>query len=189
MENILEIFKFPGNILIQKMHSSGVLRFDEIINDMTFFAKFKWSSKGPHSLGGKNSNNIGVAYRNIHPSFLGKIDLLVCGNSDPGTSGVLSPFCKMDGLYFNNDPEPDGFIFSLIDELKTVMESEGKEYVGIEFDSPEEYYSVMNHVNEFYKHDISCYGMSKDAPTIIFTREDDLKAEHELALEVENEYE
>lgn len=43
MENILDIFKFPGDILITKMHQSGVLRFDENINDMTFFTKFKWT--------------------------------------------------------------------------------------------------------------------------------------------------
>jgi len=35
-----------------------------------------------HSLGNKNSNNIGVKYRDIHPSFIGNIDLLTCGNSD-----------------------------------------------------------------------------------------------------------
>ena len=32
--------------------------------------------------GNKNTNNIGMQYRNIHPSFIGNIDLLTCGNSD-----------------------------------------------------------------------------------------------------------
>ena len=36
-------------------------------------------SKGPHSLGGNNSNNIGIKYRDLHPSMLGQIDVLVCG--------------------------------------------------------------------------------------------------------------
>ena len=82
IEDMCDMFKFPGNILIQKMHSSGVLRFDEQINDMTFFTKFKWTSKGPNSLGRKNSNNISSKYRSVHPSMIGRFDLVVCGNSD-----------------------------------------------------------------------------------------------------------
>ena len=82
LQNYMDLFKFSGEILIQKMHSSGILRFDDTINDMDFFSKFKYTTKGPNSLGGKNSNNISIRYRGIHPSFLGNIDLLVCGNSD-----------------------------------------------------------------------------------------------------------
>ena len=50
IDNLKELFKFPGDILIQKMHSSGILRFDDSVNDMTFWSKFKYTSKGPHSL-------------------------------------------------------------------------------------------------------------------------------------------
>lgn len=60
IDNIKELFRFPGEILIQKMHSSGILRFDDSVNDMNFWSKVKYTSKGPHSLGGKNSNNIGI---------------------------------------------------------------------------------------------------------------------------------
>ncbi len=89
LENIVDIFKFPGTILIQKMHVSGVLRFYECINDMSFFNRFKWTSKGPHSLGRKNSNNIAARYRGVHPSFLGQFDLLTCGNSDQNGSRCM----------------------------------------------------------------------------------------------------
>lgn len=82
IDNYRNLFRFPGDLLIQKMHTSGILRFDDSVNDMNFFSKFKFTSKGPHSLGGKNSNNIGMKYRNLHPSYLGYIDCLVCGNSD-----------------------------------------------------------------------------------------------------------
>ena len=88
IDNYRNLFRFPGDLLIQKMHTSGILRFDDSVNDMNFFSKFKFTSKGPHSLGGKNSNNIGMKYRNLHPSYLGYIDCLVCGNSDPGTSTI-----------------------------------------------------------------------------------------------------
>lgn len=62
IDNIKELFKFPGDILIRKMHASGVLKFDDCVNDMDFWTKFKYTNKGPHSLGGNNSNNIGIKY-------------------------------------------------------------------------------------------------------------------------------
>lgn len=50
IDNFRNIFKFPGDILIQKMHTSGILRFDDSVNDMSFFSKFRYTNKGPHSL-------------------------------------------------------------------------------------------------------------------------------------------
>jgi hypothetical protein len=50
VDNIRELFKFSGDILIQKMHSSGVLRFNDSVNDLDMFVKFKYTSKGPHSM-------------------------------------------------------------------------------------------------------------------------------------------
>jgi hypothetical protein len=47
--DFLDLFKFSGELLIQKMHSSGILRFDDTINDLDFFSKFKYTTKGPHS--------------------------------------------------------------------------------------------------------------------------------------------
>ena len=82
MDDFKKAFNFTGEILIQKMHNSGILTFDDRINDMTFFSKFKVTTKGPHSLGGKNKRNIPIKQRGLHPSYLGYLDILVCGNSD-----------------------------------------------------------------------------------------------------------
>ena len=43
IDNYREMFKFSGDILIQKMHSSGILRFCDAINDLDFFSKFKYT--------------------------------------------------------------------------------------------------------------------------------------------------
>ena len=32
--------------------------------------------------GNRNSKNISAAYRGLHYSFIGRVDLTVCGNSD-----------------------------------------------------------------------------------------------------------
>ena len=86
----------------------------------------------------------------------------------------------MKWLHFNNDPEPDGFLFEFMDDVRDMMKKHDKEFIEVEFESPEDYYSVMNNINEFNKNNISCYGVSRDAPVVIFTQEEELKAEHEL---------
>lgn len=111
LDRVKEIFKFPGNIIMQELHSSGLLRFDDKINDMDFFNKLKFTFKGPNALGAKNDKNISVKYRGLHPSYLGRIDINVCGSSDPGATGVLTPFVKTDGLYFDSSYEKEDSIF------------------------------------------------------------------------------
>ena len=179
LENVIDIFKFPGTILIQQMHKSGILRFNEVINDMTFFSKFKWSSKGPHSLGRKNSNNISAKYRSVHPSFLGQFDLISCGNSDPGTSGILSPFAKIRGLYFNSDGEPDEFMEEFMTDLKSYMKTSGQDMIAIDFTNKDEYYRILEKAEAFTEENLTLYAVPIDKPVIIFKEEEILRAEHE----------
>lgn len=82
IDNYRELFSFPGDVLIQAINTAGIQRYNDVINDMNFFSKYKYTIKGPNSLGNKNSNNIGIRYRGLHHSFIGHIDMTVCGNSD-----------------------------------------------------------------------------------------------------------
>lgn len=43
VDQIKEIFKFPGDKLLQLMHTSGILRFDDNVNDMSFWSKFRYT--------------------------------------------------------------------------------------------------------------------------------------------------
>ena len=91
----------------------------------------------------------------------------------------------MEGLHFNNDPEPDGFLFEFMKDVRNMMNKNNKEFIEVEFESPEDYYEVMNNINEFTKNNISCYGISRDAPVVVFTQEEELKAEHEISTDDE----
>ena len=82
-EKLRDVFKFPGDILLSKLFKSGLFRYDDQVNDMDMFNKFKYTIKGPNSVGGKNQNTIAASQRGIDPSFIGRIDLNVAGNSDP----------------------------------------------------------------------------------------------------------
>jgi hypothetical protein len=116
-------FSFRGNEIISKLHSSGLMRFDDSVNDMDFFERLKVTQKGPNSVGNKSdSKTISSKRRALHPSHLLRLDLNVCGSSDPGLNNYLSPFCETDGLYFQgSSPEPECFALELRHEL---MENE-----------------------------------------------------------------
>ena len=73
-----DIFKFSPELLIQKMHSSGIFKYDENVNDMDMWSRVKFTRKGPHSAGQKNKNSISAGYRGIHPSHIGYLDMTVC---------------------------------------------------------------------------------------------------------------
>lgn len=152
-----EIFSFPGDILLIKMHSSGILRYDDTINSMDFFNKFRITMKGPHSLGNKNEVNITDKQRGIDPSYIGYLDLLVCGASDPGTSGVLTPFNDMKSLYFNDDPEPNDCMFNLHQAVQKMLERDGVTSIDIHASDKETYYKLLNSIQEFNKNEFRVY--------------------------------
>lgn len=84
---------------------------------MDFANKLKYTLKGPSSMGGKNARSMSIKYRGIHPSYIGRIDLNVCGTSDPGASGSLSPFADTDGLYFESIREREDGVFDIEKEI------------------------------------------------------------------------
>lgn len=124
-EKIKDVFKFSGEILITQLYNSGLFRYDDQVNDMDFFSKLKYTVKGPNSQGGQNSQSISSYSRGLHPSMLGRIDLNVVGTSDPGTGGVLTPFCETDGLYFSSKSEPQDGKFNIEKQNAKFDEEDG----------------------------------------------------------------
>lgn len=118
-------------------------------------------NKGPHSLGSNNSNNIGIKYRDLHPSHLSHIDVLVCGNADPGTSGELSPFSPIKGLYFDDSPEPDEFYYNLVKELSEKYKKKGVNYITLEYDNPEDFYNALVSLEKFSNDNVTISSTSR----------------------------
>lgn len=137
-EKIKDVFKFSGEILITQLYNSGLFRYDDQVNDMDFFSKLKFTIKGPNSQGGQNSQSISSYSRGLHPSMLGRIDLNVVGTSDPGTGGVLTPFCETDGLYFSAKSEPQDGKFN-IEKQNAKFDEEDGDLVIDSFKTYEEY--------------------------------------------------
>lgn len=120
LENLLELFNFPSNYLVTALHLSGLMRFDERVNDLDFISKLNYTTKGPNSLSYKKQKTMGLKFRNAHPSYLGNIDLSVNSSSDPGSSGMFTPFAKTYGMYFSDKMEPQEGIDDFNEFLKDI---------------------------------------------------------------------
>ena len=101
------------------------------------------------SLGEQSSKIISQKYRNIHPSYLGKIDLNVSSNSDVGMSGAFTPFMELfDNFYFNPNPEPCDAGYHIHQEIAEYYNSDTCQAKGfpveISFDSLEDYLKFIN---------------------------------------------
>ena len=162
IENYKELFKWPGNLLITKLFQSGLLSFDDSVNDLNFFKKFKYTTKGPQSLGNKNGNNVGARYRTIHPSFIGNIDVLVCGNSDPGRNGVLSPWGPIEGLYFDDSMETGNYLYNMQHNLIEYYNKHPEEnYIYMDTPAEEDFYDKLLSIQELNEK-MNGYGISVD---------------------------
>ena len=146
LNTLEELFSFRGDILINNLYNSGLFKFDDSVNDLDFFSKLRYTIKGPNSQGGSSGKTIATCQRGIDPSFIGRIDLNTVGNSDPGATGVLTPFIKTHGLNISDKKEPESKQYEL---LKIIEEAVKNEYDYIEkfgIETYDDYYELMNNI-------------------------------------------
>lgn len=85
----------------------------------------------------------------------------MCGNSDPGRNGLLSPWGKIKGLYFDDSMETGNFFWNLQHDLNQYFHDKGKIYIMMEFEKEEDYYSALYDLQQM-NDDVHCYGTSKE---------------------------
>ena len=106
MNKLQTIVRPNSNIIITMLQKSKLLRYNNSTNDMDLFnCALKFSNRGPSSIGEGSNKKISVMYRGIYPSHLGRLSLNSCSASDPGMSGVISPFIKTNKFYYNTTSE------------------------------------------------------------------------------------
>ncbi len=170
IRDMLNAFRFPEDIFITRLYSSGVLRYAENDSDMDFNMKTKYTAKGPNAIGNKSERRIPIRQRLLHPSMVGTIDLSESSNSDPGRSGSLSPFNNMKSLYFDDslyENEMHYKISKILDE----MPDDDHDELYIKCDNEEEYNSTLDSLYKAKKDSVRFYGVSND-PFVIIVEKD-----------------
>mgnify|MGYP006887535020 FL=1 len=85
----------------------------------------------------------------------------------PGTSGVLSPYSKMDGLCFDGSPEPDNFMWLFHNAVKEVAKKRGITLITMDFDTKEDYYNALDELQGFADDHVKITTTSKADDTSI----------------------
>lgn len=124
------LLSFRGNEVITKLQSSGLMRYDESVNDMDVFARLRITQKGPNASGDRSdTKTISSKRRALHPSHIGRQDINVCSASDPGLTNYITPLCETDGLYFKGSPpEPELFYMNFIKDMQK-LDNEGNQVI------------------------------------------------------------
>ena len=76
-------------------------------------------------------------------------------------AGLLSPFGKIDGLYFNASNEKDNFMYEFQKDLAEVQAQHGIQYIKMDFDSENDFYNTLMKMQQYSKDNVSFYGTSK----------------------------
>lgn len=95
----------------------------------------------------------------------------------PGTSGLLSPYSKIKGLSFDDSMEPDNFRFEFLKAVKEVLKEDGVDYIDIDFDNRDDYYSFVNNLHDFNEKNINVNFVSKkkEYEHVLTEEEEDLE--------------
>ena len=80
----------------------------------------------------------------------------------PGTSGLLSPFSDINGLYFNPDDEVDDFEYRLSKDLERIYKEKGITYIKLDFDNKDDYYNTLVAMQKYANDNISVSGTSRE---------------------------
>lgn len=91
--------------LINSISKCQLVNYKDCVNDLDAITALKYTYKGVSGIGEK-ANAISNAYRSIHPSHLGRVDIDSSSNSDPGISGTICPLSTLYDKHFTEYEEP-----------------------------------------------------------------------------------
>ena len=182
--------RFPEDIFLTRLYSSGLLRYVENNSDTDFSNKWKLTKKGPQSLGGNDARRIPIRQRSLHPSMLGRIDLADGSSSDPGQSMALSPWCDMESMYFDDSLYENEMHFKLSKYLDENPLSDEDEELRITCDNEKEYNEALDALFRYGDGKLKMYGVSVNPLEIIVEKDPrDNYREFDESMLMEDEYE
>ena len=105
LSTISKAIRVPPLYLVNAMVNCELINYKNCVNDMDSIVALKYTFKGISGIGEK-PNAISDAYRSVHPSHIGKIDVDSSSNSDPGVSGTICPYVNLYDWHFSEYQEP-----------------------------------------------------------------------------------
>ena len=105
---IKKALQIPPMYLINAISKCQLVNYKNCVNDLDSIIALKYTYKGVSGIGEK-TNAISSAYRSVHPSHMGRVDIDSSSNSDPGISGTICPLVTLHENHFDAYEEPDSW--------------------------------------------------------------------------------
>lgn len=142
LETIVRAIATSPNYIISQINKCKLVNYVDLVNDNDAVTALAYTYKGISGLGDQGAGSaIPKAYRGVHPSHLGRLDLDSSSNSDPGLSGTLCPMVELDGDSFSDYQEPNSWeeeYNQLLGEFKNLIGMDEaiqfKKKLGLSFD-------------------------------------------------------
>ena len=167
IRELMGIFKFPEDIFITKLYSSGILRYAENNNCLDNALSWKTTKKGPNALGAHNSKRIPIRQRLLHPSFVGYADIISTSSSDPGQGLDLSPWNPMTSFYFDDSLAENELHFKLKEYFDKHPIGDDYEEVVIQCDNDIQYNQMLDALYRYTGDKIKIYAVSHNDMEIV----------------------
>lgn len=131
--------QIPPMYLINQITKCQLVNYKNCVNDIDSLIALKYTYKGISGIG-ERSNAISSAYRSIHPSHLGRVDIDSSSNSDPGVSGTIVPLAKLYNNHFSEYQESSDWMgrIKLIQDQYKAIKSRKNIYTLIKDINPEQ---------------------------------------------------
>lgn len=108
LSTVRKALQIPPMYLINAIAKCQLVNYKNSVNDLDAITALKYTYKGVSGIGEK-TNAISSAYRSVHPSHLGRVDIDSSSNSDPGISGTICPLVTLHDGHFDAYEEPNSW--------------------------------------------------------------------------------
>lgn len=123
LDQVRKAIQISPMFLINSINKCQLVNYKDCVNDLDAITALKYTYKGVSGIGEK-TNAISNAYRSVHPSHLGRVDIDSSSNSDPGISGTICPLANLYNNHFTEYQEPSTWrtdLAKVVDMYKSMI--------------------------------------------------------------------
>lgn len=112
IDQIVKSINVYPDYLLKQITADKLVNYKNLVSDADALFALKFTYKGISGIGEDNNNkgsSVPPAFRRVHPSHLGRIDLDTSSATDPGLSGMLCPLADIYDNSFSDYQEPNSW--------------------------------------------------------------------------------
>lgn len=110
VDQIVKVINIYPDYLLKQITRDKLVNYKNLVSDADALYALKFTYKGVSGIGEDNNNkgsSVPPAFRRVHPSHLGRVDLDTSSATDPGLSGMLCPLADIYDNSFSDYEEPN----------------------------------------------------------------------------------